>query len=80
MSAKRAAAAACLVLALGGAAGCEGPKPFLLQGDANSAMVGYSLDLAGAGDVAKKHCAQFERVPRFLEAQEEVAYYDCVKP
>jgi hypothetical protein len=69
-----------LVLACGVATGCEGPKPFLLQGDADSAEVGYGLDLAGAADVAKKHCAQYERVSRLAEAQENIAYFDCVKP
>jgi hypothetical protein len=64
--------------ALGSA--CTGPKPFLLQGDASSAQVGYSGDIDGATLVARRHCAQYERVPRFLEAQENVAFFDCVRP
>jgi len=60
--------------------GCSGPKPFLLEGDANSAQVGYYGDVEGATLVAKQHCARFERLPRFLEAQEDVAYFDCVRP
>jgi hypothetical protein len=60
--------------------GCTGPKPFLLQGDANSAQVGYSGEIEGATLVARQHCAQYERVPRFLEAQENVAFFDCVRP
>jgi hypothetical protein len=69
---------AVLFAALGSA--CTGPKPFLLQGDANSAQVGYSGDIDAAAPVAKRHCAQYERVPRFLEAQENVAFFDCVRP
>jgi len=60
--------------------GCTGSKPFLLQGDANSAQVGYSGEIEGATPVARQHCAQYERVPRFLEAQENVAFFDCVRP
>jgi hypothetical protein len=60
--------------------GCTGPKPFLLQGDASSAQVGYSGDIDGATLVARQHCARYERVPRFLEAQENVAFFDCVRP
>jgi len=59
--------------------GCTGSRPFLLQGDANSAQVGYSGEIEGATLVARQHCAQYERVPRFLEAQENVAFFDCVR-
>jgi hypothetical protein len=52
----------------------------LLQGDANTAQVGYSGRIDDATLVAKQHCAQYERVPRFLEAGEDVAYFDCVRP
>jgi hypothetical protein len=51
-----------------------------LQGDAGSAQVGYGGDVEAATLVAKKHCAQYERVPRFLDAQENIAFFDCVKP
>jgi hypothetical protein len=60
--------------------GCVGDQPFLLQGDAYSAQVGFSRDLEGATRVARQHCAQYERVPRFLEAEENVAFFDCVLP
>jgi len=62
------------------APGCAGPKPFLLQGDAGSAQVGYSGTIDDATAVARKHCAQYERVPRFVEAGENVAFFDCVPP
>jgi hypothetical protein len=69
-----------VILAGALAAACVGEKPFLLQGDAYSAQVGFSRDLDGATRVAKQHCAQYERVPRFLEAQENVAFFGCVLP
>ena len=67
-------------MAVIGNAACTGPKPFLLQGDAGTAQVGYSGSIEDATLVAKHHCAQYERVPRFLEAGENIAYFDCVRP
>jgi hypothetical protein len=70
-----------LLLVVGGLGiACSGAKPFLLQGNASSAQVGYSGNLNGATLVAKQHCAQFERVPRFVEAEENIAFFDCVRP
>jgi hypothetical protein len=70
-----------LLLAIGGfCAACVQGNPFLLQGDAASAQVGFGgggIDAATA--VARRHCAQFERVPRFVEAEENVAFFDCVQ-
>jgi hypothetical protein len=58
---------------------CAG-KPFLLDGDANYARVTYGGDMESATAVAKRHCASFERVPRFVEIQGDAAYFDCVRP
>ena len=58
---------------------CAG-KPFVLEGDAGYAGVAYAGDLESATAVAKRHCAPYERVPRFREIQEDVAYFDCVQP
>ena len=70
----------CVILAGWVAAGCAG-KPYLTSGDANSAAVGYSgNDPAVATAVAKDACARYERVPRFLNAQENVAYFACEPP
>ena len=57
---------------------CTGPKPFLLQGGPGSAQVGYSGMIDDATAVARQHCAQYERVPRFVEADQNVAFFDCV--
>jgi hypothetical protein len=58
---------------------CTG-KPFVLEGDANYAGVTYAGDIESATAAAKRHCAPFERVPRFREINENVAYFDCVRP
>jgi hypothetical protein len=76
-----AAAARRFLIVLVGSLGlaCAG-KPFVLEGDANYAGVAYAGDIESATAVAKRHCAPFERVPRFREIQEDVAYFDCVRP
>jgi hypothetical protein len=61
-------------------AGCSGPKPFLLSGDAKGAEIGYAADSATTLPLAKLHCAAYERVPRLLQAQQNIAYYECYKP
>jgi hypothetical protein len=58
---------------------CAG-KPFLVEGDANYAGVAYAGDIESATVVAKRHCAPFERVPRFREIQENIVYFECVRP
>jgi hypothetical protein len=61
-------------------AGCSGPKPFLLSGDAQRAEVGYATDPTTTLPLAKAHCAAYERVPRLLQARQNIAYYQCYKP
>ncbi len=70
-----------LLVAFAGGLGiaCAG-KPFEIEGDANYVGVAYGDDMEGATAVAKRHCAPFERVPRFHEIQEDVAYFYCVRP
>jgi hypothetical protein len=61
-------------------AGCTAPKPILLDGDAKGAEIGYAMDPAATLPVAKLHCAEYERVPRLLQAQNNTAYYECIRP
>jgi hypothetical protein len=61
-------------------AACAAPKPFLLDGDADGAEVGYAADPATTLSIAAAFCARYERVPRLLQLQENVAYYQCHKP
>ena len=57
-----------------------GAKPFVLDGDADYVKVTYAGDMESAIAAAKRHCAQFERVPRFREIEESAAYFFCVRP
>jgi hypothetical protein len=68
-----------LLLLTGSQVACAG-KPFVLEGDANYAGVTYAGDIESATAAAKRHCAPYERVPRFREIDESVAYFDCVRP
>jgi hypothetical protein len=63
---------------IAGLSGCTGPQPFIREGDAASVEVGYSGNVASALPLARKHCAQFERVPRLVEPGFDIAIYDCV--
>ena len=71
--------AASLAVAGGLLAACA-PTPLLLHGDAKSAKIAYTGDLAAATAVAARHCARYERVPRFQMADMDTAYFACVKP
>lgn len=64
-------AAACSTSALA-------PRAFLAEGDQDSARVGYSGNLDDATAVARGHCAAYERVPHFVAATMDMAYFDCV--
>jgi hypothetical protein len=67
------------LIALGGMIwGCAG-RPFLSAGDANTAEVGYGGDLAAATEVASEHCARYEKVPRYLDSSENIAFFACEK-
>jgi len=67
----------CVIVAGGATGGCPG-KPYLSYGDANSASVGYiNNDIAATTAVAAEHCARYERVPRFLDAEESIAHFAC---
>ncbi len=59
--------------------GCNGPHPFVRQGDADSVDVYYGGDVASAWPVARRYCAQYERVPQLAEADPDVASFKCVR-
>ena len=58
--------------------GCNGPHPFIRDGDSASVDVIYSGDIAEAWPPAKEHCAQYERVPQYVDAALGVASFRCV--
>ena len=78
----RSTTAVFLVLATSAASallsGCSGPHPFVRKGDANSVEIIYSGDAESAWPVARQHCAQYERVPRLVNAGVDLAIFDCV--
>ena len=61
-------------------AGCLEQRSFLRTGDATSAEIMYSGDIAHALPIAKQHCAGYGRVPRLTDTAPEVAYYACDQP
>ena len=84
------AAAVFLFLALAGAAlsACGGapggvfggPGPFVREGNAETVEIGFSGDVSNAMPLARKHCAQFDRVPRYAMPTLDGAIFDCVRP
>ena len=74
------AAALMLAAAAVGAvlSGCTA-HPVIRSGDANSVEVSYAGSVAGALPLARQHCAQFERIPRFVEADEDLTVFECVR-
>jgi hypothetical protein len=77
---RRSAALRLAVAAIAGIAASCAAKPFLSAGNANSAEVGYSSDLAAATEVAREHCARYEKVPRYLDSADNLAFFACEKP
>ena len=80
---------AALLLALAGAtlSACGdttalfgGPGPFVREGNANSVEIGFSGDPSKAMPLARKHCAQFERVPRYVQPTLDGGIFECVRP
>jgi hypothetical protein len=82
MSRSIAAIALALAASAAGAAlfGCSGPHPFIHDGDMNSVEIGYSGDVASTLPLARRHCGQFERVPRLVDPGLDIAIFDCVRP
>ena len=69
-----------LALALAGVAvaGCPATHASLRRGDAHSAEIEYTGDIASATILARAHCAQYERVARLSDKSEDVLVFDCV--
>lgn len=59
--------------------GCSAPAPSIREGNADSVTVGYGGDIATAGPLARRHCAQYERVPEFVYAGIDFAVFDCIR-
>lgn len=66
-------------------AACNAPKPNIRQGNADKVEISYGGDVATAWPLARKHCAQYERVPRLAdvgigENGLDLADFDCIRP
>lgn len=68
-----------MILSASALSGCTAPHPLIHDGDANSVEVTYGGDVASALPLAQKHCAQYEKVPRLVDAGIDLATYDCVR-
>jgi hypothetical protein len=75
-----ALARGCVIMFVCGLGVACGAKPFVLDGNADYAGIAYAGDMESATAAAKRHCAPFERVPRFHEIDGDVAYFYCVRP
>ena len=73
----RALYAALIFLGIGA---CLPSRVYVLHSEPGKVAVGYTGDIEAATAVAKRHCAQFERQPVLVSAEEDVAYFDCVRP
>ena len=60
-----------------GLCGCLSEKPLLRAGDATSAEVMYSGDVADALALARQHCAGYGRVARLVDTAPQMAYFAC---
>ena len=65
-------------------AACNAPAPNIREGDADTVQISYGGDVATAWPLARKHCAQYERVPRLADigAGEnglDLANFDCIR-
>jgi hypothetical protein len=67
----------CALAAAG--AGCT-PQVAAMEGDANGVDVSYAGDLAASTDAARKHCAQYGRVPRYIGKGTDHVYFECDRP
>ena len=63
-----------------GMAGCLEQRSFLRSGDATSAEIMFSGDVAHALPIAKQHCAGHGRVPRLVDTAPDIAYFACDPP
>ena len=75
----RSSAALLVPLALGALSGCATPQPVILHGNANSVEISHVSSAAGAEPLARRHCSQFEKVPRFISSDGEIVLYDCIR-
>ena len=67
-----------LLAALAPLLACNGPHPFVREGDADSLQVTYAGDVNETRQLAKNYCERYERAALFVRADGEIAVYRCV--
>jgi hypothetical protein len=67
----------CIVLAAAAGCGSMTEEPYVKAGDINGAQVEFETNRALADNVAMRHCAQYNRVARFIGRGPDTAYYEC---
>jgi hypothetical protein len=69
----------CAVLApaVGCGSGMMTEEPYLESGDINGAQVKFETNRALADNIAQRHCAEYNRVARFIGKGPDTAYYEC---
>ena len=68
------------IVALAATAGCEPDSAAIMAGDATAVEIRFSGPIANANDAARRHCAAYERIPRYLFSEENKAYFACDRP
>jgi hypothetical protein len=74
------ALASATLAACGGTGVFGGSGPYVREGNANSVEIGFSGDFSNAMPLARKHCAQFERVPYYVMPTLDGGVFECVRP
>ncbi|MBV9828157.1 MAG: hypothetical protein JO001_21190 [Alphaproteobacteria bacterium] len=57
---------------------CNGPRPFVREGDPDSLQITYAGDVEATHPIARGYCERYERRAVFLRADGEIAVYNCV--
>jgi len=68
-----------LVLVCVAATGCEGPRPYVHEGDASHVQVRHGGRPDTTLAVAREYCARYEREPRQVSIEPDLVLYDCVR-
>lgn len=72
---------AALAVLCAGSAGCMHSEPFLDSGDVNGATIRtVPGDRSLADNLAQNHCAQYQRVARYIGGDSYTAQYECDLP
>jgi hypothetical protein len=69
-----------MLAALAGGCTGGGAEDKIMQGTSGAVAISYVGDVADTMPLARQYCARYERVPVFLRAKDDNAYYYCLTP